>query len=146
MKPTAVWAQAIFLTKRLLESSGWLPVRREGAVARRAANGEILAKTPLSAPAQESILRIQEGTTDYMKGVPQAEKKARLSRMSYKDFLLNVVKAHSDVIPFYQCRTHGLYGIGIDAVPALDCWAISFPGFQGMELDRVPSKGLHSPL
>jgi spermidine dehydrogenase len=46
------------------------------------------------------------------------------------------------VIPFYQSRTHGLYGIGIDAVPALDCWAIRFPGFQGMGLDRVPSKGL----
>jgi len=104
--------------------------------------GDFLAKTPLSAQAQESIVRIQEGTTDYMKGVPQAEKKARLSRMSYKDFLLNVVKAHPDVIPFYQSRTHGLYGIGIDAVPALDCWAISFPGFQGMELARVPSKGL----
>ena len=53
-----------------------------------------------------------------------------------------MVKAHSDVIPFYQTRTHGLYGIGIDAVPALDCWAIHFPGFQGMGLDRVPSKGL----
>jgi spermidine dehydrogenase len=52
--------------------------------------------------------------------------------MSYKDFLRNVVKAHPDVIPFYQTRTHGLYGIGIDAVPALDCWAILFPGFQGM--------------
>jgi len=77
-----------------------------------------------------------------MEGVAQAEKKARLSKMSYKDFLLSVVKAHSDVIPFYQTRTHALYGIGIDAVPALDCWAIHFPGFQGMGLDRVPSKGL----
>jgi len=103
---------------------------------------DFLAKTPLSTEAQQSIVRIQEGKTDYLEGVPQAEKKARLSRMSYKDFLLKVVKAHPDVIPFYQARTHGLYGIGIDAVPALDCWAIHFPGFQGMGLDRVPSKGL----
>jgi spermidine dehydrogenase len=103
---------------------------------------DFLAKTPLSNEAQQSIVRIQEEKTDYMEGVPQEEKKARLSKMSYKDFLLNVVKAHPDVIPFYQTRTHGLYGIGIDAVPALDCWAIHFPGFQGMGLDRVPSKGL----
>jgi spermidine dehydrogenase len=103
---------------------------------------DFLAKTPLSPEAQQSIVRIQEGKTDYLEGVPQAEKKARLSRMSYKDFLLNLVKAHPDVIPFYQARTHGLYGIGIDAVPALDCWAIHFPGFEGMGLDRVPSKGL----
>lgn len=103
---------------------------------------DFLAKTPLSAEAQRDIARIQEAKVDYMEGVPQEQKKARLSKMSYKDFLLNVVKAHPDVIPFYQTRTHGLYGIGIDAVPALDCWAIHFPGFQGMGLDRVPSKGL----
>ena len=103
---------------------------------------EFLAKTPLSAEAQRDIARIQEVKTDYMANVSQAEKKARLSKMSYKDFLLHVVKAHPDVLPFYQTRTHGLYGIGIDAVPALDCWAIHFPGFQGMGLDRVPSKGL----
>jgi spermidine dehydrogenase len=103
---------------------------------------DFVVRTPLSSQAQQDIIHIQEGKTDYMAGVPQEEKKARLSRMSYKDFLLNVVKAHPDVIPFYQTRTHGLYGIGIDAVPALDCWAIHFPGFDGMALDRVPSKGL----
>ena len=116
-----------------------------GFYGRQGASGkwaDFLTRTPLSAQAQKDIARIQEDKTDYMQGVPQAEKKARLSKLSYKDFLLNVVKAHPDVIPFYQTRTHGLYGIGIDAVPALDCWAIHFPGFQGMGLDRVPSKGL----
>jgi spermidine dehydrogenase len=116
-----------------------------GFYGRQSASGkwaEFLARTPLSARAQQDIARIQEAKVDYMEGVAQAEKKARLARMSYKNFLLNVVKAHPDVIPFYQTRTHGLYGIGIDAVPALDCWAIHFPGFQGMGLDRVPSKGL----
>jgi spermidine dehydrogenase len=103
---------------------------------------DFLARTPLSEQAQQDIARIQEAKVDYMEGLPQEQKKARLSKMSYKDFLLNVVKAHPDVIPFYQTRTHGLYGIGIDAVPALDCWAIHFPGFQGMGLERVPSKGL----
>jgi spermidine dehydrogenase len=103
---------------------------------------DFLARTPLSPQAQQDVIRIQEAKVDYMEGLPQEQKKSRLSKMSYKDFLLNVVKAHPDVIPFYQSRTHGLYGIGIDAVPALDCWAIHFPGFQGMGLDRVPSKGL----
>ena len=59
--------------------------------------------------------------------------------MSYKDLLLNVVEAHPDAAALYQTRTHDLYGIGIDAVPALDCWAIDFPGFDGLGLDRVPN-------
>src|SRR5262249_14756041 len=68
-------------------------------------------------------------------GLSNDEKKDRLSRISYKDFLLNVVKVYADVIPFYQVRTHGLYGIGIDAVGALECWGYHYPGFDGMNLD-----------
>jgi spermidine dehydrogenase len=102
---------------------------------------DFLAKTPLSAEAQRDIVRIQTEKTDYMPGMTQAEKKDKLSRMSYKDFLLNVVKAHADAVAIYQTRTHGLYGIGIDGVPALDCWAIHFPGFEGLGLDRVPTGG-----
>jgi spermidine dehydrogenase len=100
-----------------------------------------LLKTPLSPEVQGDIIKIQTATVDYMPGFSQSEKKDRLSRMSYKDFLLNVVKVHPATIPYYQTDTHGLYGIGIDAVPALDCWAIDYPGFQGMGLDRTPSGG-----
>jgi spermidine dehydrogenase len=106
-----------------------------------AAWNEFLLKTPLSPEAQSDIVRIQTAAVDYMPGLSQSEKKDRLTRMSYKDFLLNVVKAHPASIPYYQTDTHGLYGIGIDAVPALDCWAIGFPGFQGMGLDRTPNGG-----
>src|SRR5256712_12622387 len=43
----------------------------------------------------------------------------------------------TEVIPFYPTRTHGLYGIGIDAVGALECWACHYAGFAGMNLDPV---------
>lgn len=99
---------------------------------------DFLAKTPLSAIAQRDVVRIQTEKADYMPGLTQSDKKDKLSRMSYRDFLLNVVKVSPDAAAIYQTRTHGLYGIGIDAVPALDCWAIHFPGFQGLGLDRVP--------
>ncbi|HXP40483.1 MAG TPA: NAD(P)-binding protein [Candidatus Acidoferrales bacterium] len=133
------FSKETFGTERLVTNAPGGFYGRQGASSKWA---EFLARTPLSAQAQQDIVRIQEAKVDYMEGVPQEQKKSRLSKMSYKDFLLNVVKAHPDVIAFYQSRTHGLYGIGIDAVPALDCWAIHFPGFQGMGLDRVPSKGL----
>ena len=112
-----------------------------GRQARSAAAGptwkEFLAKTPLSEQAQADIARLQEEHVDYMPGLSDDEKKDRLSRISYKDFLLNVVKVHPDVIPFYQTRTHGLYGVGIDAVGALELWPNS-PGFQGHESEARP--------
>jgi spermidine dehydrogenase len=99
---------------------------------------QFLARCPLAPEVQRDILRVETDPVDYMAVVSEAEKRDRLSRMSYKDFLLKVVKAGAGVIPFYQKRTHDLYGVGIDAVPALDCWALYFPGFQGMGLRRVP--------
>jgi spermidine dehydrogenase len=95
---------------------------------------EFLSKSPLTEAARRDILRIETQKTDYMPGLFSAEKKDRLSRMSYKDFLLNVVKADAGAVAFYQTRTNGEWGVGIDAEPALDCWALGLPGFQGLKL------------
>ena len=82
-----------------------------------------LAKTPLSDTVRRDILRLQTESVDYMPGMTQAEKKDRLWRISYRDFLLNIAKVDPGVIPLYQTRTQGEWGVGIDAEPALDCWA-----------------------
>ena len=95
----------------------------------------VLAKTPLSEIVRHDILRIERANFDYLRGLSSAEKKDRLSRISYKDFLLNIAKVDPGVVAFYQTRTNGEWGVGIDAEPALDCWALGLPGFQGMQLE-----------
>lgn len=94
-----------------------------------------LSGTSLAAPVRADILRVYHGRQDYLPGLTSTEKKARLAKLSYRDFLLNLVKVTSAAIPFFQTRTHDLYGVGIDAVPALDCWGLEFPGFAGLHLD-----------
>jgi spermidine dehydrogenase len=108
-----------------------LVVARKGAAWR-----DILADAPLSEKASSDIVRIEEGTTDYFPGLSSAEKKARLSRMSYQDFLRDIVKAEPAAMALYQARSHGEWGVGADAVSALDVWAFDFPGFQGLHLER----------
>ena len=102
-----------------------------------------LARTPLSADARRDIARLNDWNSnpDYMPGLPDWEKKERLARMSYRDFLLDVVKVHPDVIPFYDDRPKGLFCVGIDAYPALYAWAERYPGFQGMNLEPFSPVG-----
>ena len=97
-----------------------------------------LEKTPMSPEARQDIHRLETEATDFFPGLTSEQKKDKLSRISYKDFLLKVVKVHNDVIPYYQTRTHGLFGVGIDAVPALDCWVLGQPGFGGLKLEPGP--------
>jgi len=98
---------------------------------------KFLAEAPLSDAVRKDILAIETGADDYMRGLSAAEKKDRLSRMSYADYLLQVVKADPAVMSFYLHHTDGLWGCGIDAVSALDCWGVGFPGFDGLDLPRT---------
>ena len=137
LKTAVFFDKETFGTDRLVVGS---PGGRFGAAGGENTSSwkEFLAKTPLSAEVQSDIVRLQEAKSDYLPGLSSDEKKDRLSRMSYKDFLLKLVKVDPGVIPFYQVRTHGLFGVGIDGVSALDCWGLRFPGFQGMNLAPGP--------
>jgi spermidine dehydrogenase len=110
------------------------PFSREDA----AVWSRFVARTPLPAAAQRDILRLQTAPEDFLPGLSSDQKKDRLSRISYRDFLLRLAKADPAILPFYQTAPHDLYGVGIDAVPALDCWGLSYPGFDGLRLAPGP--------
>lgn len=98
-----------------------------------------LARTPLPAKVRADIERIETGKIDYMPGLTSAAKKDALSRMSYAAYLVNVAKVDPATVAFYQSHTHGEWGVGIDAVSALDCWGFYMPGFVGLKLDPAPA-------
>src|SRR5579863_10697228 len=51
-----------------------------------------LENSPLSPAVRRDLLRIETQSVDYFPGLASAEKKDRLSRISYKDFLFNIAK------------------------------------------------------
>src|SRR5882757_1018584 len=96
---------------------------------------ELLAGSGLPVRVQSDIERVEKGNVDYLPGLTSAQKKLRLSAMSYRDYLRDLVKVDPLTIAFYQSHTHGLWGVGIDAVSALDCWGSQMPGFSGLKLE-----------
>lgn len=107
---------------------------------------EFLAQTPLSDQARKDLLRLFDpDQPDYLPGLTSAEKKLRLARISYDDFLVNYAKADKQVLWFFQAFPTGVFAVGTDATPALFCWQMNMPGFAGMHLEPTP-KGVLADL
>jgi len=97
---------------------------------------QALAHSPLPERVRRDIERVEEGSVDYFPELTSAQKKITLSKISYRDFLQQIVKVDPLTVAYYQPRTHGFWAVGIDAVSALDCWAMGFPGFKGLKLEK----------
>ena len=98
-------------------------------------------RTPLPPRAQADLLRLLAGRDDVMPGLSRAVKRARLSAMSYRDFLLRRWRVDAALLPWFQAETLGYFGVGIDATSALDAWAGGLPGFDGLALgDAVDAR------
>ncbi len=96
---------------------------------------------PLTPAVARDLKRLQTESFDPMPGLSSSEKKARLARISYTTFVTTMWKLDPGVLWPYQARTHGLFGVGVDGVPAQDAFALGLPGFQGMGLDDKPGPG-----
>lgn len=104
---------------------------------------QFLAEAPLAEQAKLDLQRLHDEPRDYFPGLSSEEKKAKLARISYANFLKDIAGVHPDIVRLYQAFPHGLFGVGIDAVSAQDAWGFSLPGLNGMKLDSAPGKGMN---
>ena len=104
----------------------------EGGRDEKARRRAFAAQAPFTEKARHDFLRLHEEPVDYLPGLSADEKRARLKRISYADFLRDYARVDPQVIAYFQQRPHGEAGVGIDAISALE--SLDFPGFQGMGL------------
>jgi hypothetical protein len=97
---------------------------------------ENVSEMPIADAARNDLLRLQHASVDYMPELTPEQTQAKLTKTSYKDFLLQYAKVHPDLVKLLQTSTHDLYCVGIDAVSARDCAREGFPGFKGMRLPK----------
>ena len=102
---------------------------------------DLLRAAPLSDAVKRDVRRLFADVFDPMAGRSQAEKKAALARTSYADFLTEAWGLDPGVLPLFDTGAHGLFGVGMDAIPAQDAFGLGFPGFHAMGLDRTPGPG-----
>ena len=98
-----------------------------------------LRKTPLSDRVRKDIAKLYQTQEDYFPGLSVEEKVARLRKMSYQDYLLNVVGVHPDVITYFMRRNLRGSAAGIDTLSAWRA-ARRYPGLQGLGLGERPQR------
>ena len=87
-----------------------------------------VGEMPLNERAREQLIALHVSKRDVLQGKTARERQDILDHISYRDYLKTYWDADEDVLKFLQTRTHGLWAIGIDAIPA--SFALDQPGLQ----------------
>ncbi len=87
-----------------------------------------LDQFPLEAKAREQLFEMIWSDRDVLPGKTPEQRRAVLEHTSYRDFLKQYWQADEQILKYLQTRTHGLWAVGIDAVPASE--TLGMPGLK----------------
>jgi spermidine dehydrogenase len=117
----------------------------------RGADEATLNKTidgyPISAEARASFKGLLASEKDYFDGLSREEKTAKLKGMSYTDFLRKHVGAHEDVVLILRDLIKGYWGVGYDALSAMEGFRLGMPGtgYMGLKEESHGPAGRDEP-
>jgi spermidine dehydrogenase len=113
----------------------------EDRLVRRTDNArDWVMRTPLNEKAKHGLIELIDEPRDYLSGKSRTEKLAILSETTYDRFLTEICGCDPQLVGYFQNSTEGYFGVGIDAVSALDAWGNGNPGFDKMGLGPAPDR------
>jgi len=108
--------------------------------------GESIKNAPLSDEVKRDAVRLYESHENYLPDLDATATRKKLTHMSYQDYVVNVARCHPDVVKLFDTSLMGLFVTGMDAVPAIYCREMGYPGFDGLNLDEISKDQLaHEP-
>ena len=98
-----------------------------------------IAGYPISEEAKRSFIELLTSEKDHFAGLSKADKVAKMKGMSYTDFLRKHVGTHEEVVLILRDSIRGYWGIGYDALSAMEGFRLGMPGAAHMGLDEEGS-------
>jgi spermidine dehydrogenase len=102
----------------------------DGAAARE----NFFSAAPISDASKRQLLALYDADRDPLAGKSVEEKLRILQKTSYRDYLMRICGCSEEAANCFQGRTLGFFGLGCDAVPALNVRSFGYPGFSGLGL------------
>jgi len=104
--------------------------------------GDFIRETPFSDEVKLDAIRLYEEKKDYLPGLNAAETRQTLTKMSYRDYVVNIVNCHPDVMHLFDTSLLGIFVTAMDSIPAIYCREMGYPGFDGLNLVEIPANQL----
>jgi spermidine dehydrogenase len=98
---------------------------------------DVINSYPLSAQARQSYLTLLTGETDYLAGKSRADKIKLMKEMSYSDYLRQHAGVDEDVIRIFRDQIKGYWGVGYDALSALEGFRLGMPGTSHLGIGEL---------
>jgi len=92
---------------------------------------------PLTAQAKADFVRLLTAATDYLPDFTRNDKIAFMKRLSYTDYLRKHAKIDNDVVVILRDTIKGLWGVGYDALSALEGYRLGMPGTQYLGIGEL---------
>ena len=101
-----------------------------------------LADYPLADESKVMLLGLVQNEVDYFPGMSVCEKEALLRSISYSDFLRKNAGMNEEVVTLLRDSIKGYWGVGWDALSALEAFRFGQPGTAHLGLDVARKEGL----
>lgn len=98
---------------------------------------DIVASYPLPTEARASLLALLRDQTDHRPDLSRDEKIDFLRSISYTAYLRDQVGVHSDVAELIRDTILGLWGVGWDALSALEAFRMGMPATQHLGIGEL---------
>ena len=99
---------------------------------------DLINAYPIAEASKTALIKLLSQKENYLLGMGSQEDKINLLRQtSYSDFLRNYVNVPEEVVQLYRDMARGLWGIGWDALSALDAYKSEMPGTRHLNIELV---------
>ena len=105
------------------------------------ADPKVLVGLPLSAAGKADLARLLADERNHLEGMTAKTQADYLANTDYRTYLKEKAGMGDEALRAIESLPHGVWNIGIDALPARTAWSSDYPGFGDLDLDIYDDSG-----